>query len=70
MPSRSFHTAAHPWICCLAAGKLLGDSDRPLDVRIKWPNDLYAGAHKLGGILCQTVYRDRQFQVSLCKLSG
>lgn len=32
-----------------------------LDVRIKWPNDLYAGGLKLGGVLCHSVYRARAF---------
>jgi biotin-(acetyl-CoA carboxylase) ligase len=49
----------------LPAEKLLGDHSQKLDVRIKWPNDLYAGPHKLAGILCHSVYRDKQFQV-LC----
>jgi biotin-(acetyl-CoA carboxylase) ligase len=50
----------------LPAEKLLGGHAQQLDVRIKWPNDLYAGPHKLGGILCHSVYRDKQFQV-LCE---
>jgi len=33
-----------------------------LGVRIKWPNDLYLGEAKLGGVLCNSVYRDRHFQ--------
>ena len=37
-----------------------------LGVRIKWPNDLYLGAAKVGGVLCNSVYRDRQFQVPPC----
>ena len=32
-----------------------------LDVRIKWPNDLYAGGLKLGGVLCHSVYRAHVF---------
>ena len=34
-----------------------------VDVRIKWPNDLYAGGLKLGGILCHSSYRDGRFYV-------
>lgn len=30
---------------------------------IKWPNDIYCGGVKLGGILCNSVYRAQQFQV-------
>ena len=33
------------------------------DVRIKWPNDIYANKLKIGGILCQSVYRDGAFHV-------
>lgn len=35
----------------------------PLDVRIKWPNDVYAGGLKLGGILCHSSFRNNQFHV-------
>lgn len=34
-----------------------------VDVRIKWPNDIYAHGLKLAGILCQSAYRHQQFQV-------
>ena len=34
-----------------------------LDVRIKWPNDIYANELKIGGILCQSVYREGAFHV-------
>jgi Biotin/lipoate A/B protein ligase family len=34
-----------------------------LGVRIKWPNDIYCGNLKLGGILCQTAYRDQKFHL-------
>lgn len=43
---------------------LLGCKERsPLDIRIKWPNDVYAGGLKLGGILCHSSFRDGQFHV-------
>ncbi|XP_009587909.1 biotin--protein ligase 2 isoform X1 [Nicotiana tabacum] len=35
-----------------------------LDVRIKWPNDLYLGDVKVGGILSTSVYRSKKFYVS------
>jgi biotin---protein ligase len=35
----------------------------PLDIKIKWPNDIYAGGLKLGGILCHSSFRDGQFHV-------
>ena len=34
-----------------------------IDVRIKWPNDVYAGPLKLGGILCHSSYRNQLFYV-------
>lgn len=34
-----------------------------IDIRIKWPNDIYANGMKLGGILCQSVYRDATFHL-------
>ncbi|PRW20579.1 biotin-- ligase 2-like [Chlorella sorokiniana] len=43
-----------------AAARLAGKS---IDVRIKWPNDLYAGPLKLGGILCHSSYRDQLFHI-------
>ncbi len=31
-----------------------------LDVRLRWPNDLYTGGLKLGGILCEGSFRGSQ----------
>ena len=42
-----------------------GGSSSSIDVRIKWPNDIYAGSLKLGGILCHSAYRDRLFYVTM-----
>ncbi|KAL0438044.1 UNVERIFIED_CONTAM: Biotin--protein ligase 1, chloroplastic [Sesamum latifolium] len=36
----------------------------PLDVRIKWPNDLYLDGLKVGGILCTSTYKSKKFNVS------
>ncbi|XP_076904901.1 biotin--protein ligase 1, chloroplastic-like [Bidens hawaiensis] len=36
----------------------------PLDVRIKWPNDLYLDGLKVGGILCTSTYKFKKFNVS------
>lgn len=33
-------------------------------VRIKWPNDIYVDAVKIGGMLCQSEYRDGKFSVT------
>ena len=37
--------------------------DAGIDVRIKWPNDIYAGGLKLGGVLCHSSYRDKLFHI-------
>lgn len=34
-------------------------------MRIKWPNDVYADGEKIGGVLCEGVFRDGQFQVTV-----
>lgn len=41
-----------------------------LDVRIKWPNDLYLDGLKVGGILCTSTYKSRKFNVSAGKYSS
>jgi biotin---protein ligase len=41
----------------------IDSSSSPLDVRIKWPNDIYARGLKLGGVLCHSSYKDRVFHV-------
>jgi biotin-[acetyl-CoA-carboxylase] ligase BirA-like protein len=35
-----------------------------LDVRIKWPNDLYGNGMKLGGVLCTSTFANGSFQVT------
>ena len=35
----------------------------PLDIRIKWPNDIYCGGLKLGGALIHTTWQDGRFNV-------
>lgn len=44
----------------LAQQRLQGSS---LDVRIKWPNDIYSNGMKIGGVLCHSTYRSKEFQV-------
>lgn len=44
----------------LAQQRLQG---RSLDVRIKWPNDIYSNGMKIGGVLCYSTYRAKEFQV-------
>ncbi|KDD73830.1 hypothetical protein H632_c1802p0 [Helicosporidium sp. ATCC 50920] len=36
-----------------------------LDLRIKWPNDLLSNGLKVGGVLCQSTYRQGQFRLVL-----
>lgn len=36
-----------------------------LDVRIKWPNDLYLNGLKVGGILCTSAYKSKKFNISV-----
>ncbi|CAA7035041.1 unnamed protein product [Microthlaspi erraticum] len=36
-----------------------------IDVRIKWPNDIYLNGLKIGGILCTSTYRSKKFYVSI-----
>lgn len=35
-----------------------------LDIKIKWPNDLYLNGLKVGGILCTSTYKSKKFNVS------
>ena len=34
-----------------------------MDIKIKWPNDVYSKNLKIGGILCHSTYRSKEFQV-------
>ncbi|KAI3771425.1 hypothetical protein L6452_02589 [Arctium lappa] len=57
------------YIVCLAMTEAikylaLKNGIPPLDVRIKWPNDLYLDGLKVGGILCTSTYRSKKFNVS------
>lgn len=38
-----------------------------MDVKIKWPNDLYLNGLKIGGILSTSTYRSKKFNVSVGK---
>ncbi|KAG2278315.1 hypothetical protein Bca52824_060870 [Brassica carinata] len=35
-----------------------------IDVKIKWPNDIYLNGLKVGGVLCTATYRSKKFDVS------
>ncbi|KAI3984106.1 hypothetical protein MKX01_035233 [Papaver californicum] len=35
-----------------------------LDLKIKWPNDLYSNGLKVGGVLCTSTYSSKKFNVS------
>ncbi|XP_057795845.1 biotin--protein ligase 2-like isoform X2 [Salvia miltiorrhiza] len=57
------------YVVCLAMTEAVNDVCRrngmpSLDVRIKWPNDLYLDGLKVGGILCTSTYRSKKFNVS------
>ncbi|PON76599.1 Biotin--acetyl-CoA-carboxylase ligase [Parasponia andersonii] len=36
-----------------------------VDIRIKWPNDLYLNNIKVGGVLCTSTYKSKKFNVSV-----
>ena len=38
-------------------------SGKSVDVRVKWPNDLYSGGLKIGGVLCTSTYTEGAFDV-------
>jgi biotin--protein ligase len=40
------------------------ESGKASPVRIKWPNDIYVDTVKIGGMLCQSEYRDGKFNVT------
>jgi biotin--protein ligase len=48
-----------------AAALGAGAGAAPLDVRIKWPNDVYAGGLKLAGVLCHSACRAGEFAVTV-----
>lgn len=37
----------------------------PPNVRIKWPNDIYAEGLKIGGVLCTSTYSSKKFNVTV-----
>jgi biotin-[acetyl-CoA-carboxylase] ligase BirA-like protein len=54
-----------PLMTAIAAARAIRELDPRLDVRIKWPNDLWLEGRKLGGILCEAVgSRDQSFIVA------
>lgn len=58
------------YIVCLAiiqsAKELIKDEfGVVVDLKIKWPNDLYAGGLKIGGILCHSAYRNGEFVLTM-----
>ncbi|KAL4558739.1 hypothetical protein LXL04_036941 [Taraxacum kok-saghyz] len=57
------------YVVCLAMTEAIKDvairnGIPPLDVRIKWPNDLYLNGLKVGGILCASTYQSKIFNIS------
>ncbi len=37
--------------------------DHNIDIAIKWPNDIYSSNMKIGGILCHSTFRSKEFRV-------
>ncbi|KAL4572494.1 hypothetical protein LXL04_019273 [Taraxacum kok-saghyz] len=57
------------YVVCLAMTEAIQDlalknGIPPLNVRIKWPNDLYLDGLKVGGILCTSKYSSKKFNIS------
>ena len=44
-----------PMAAALGAARAVREMDSRIDLRIKWPNDLWIGGRKTGGILCEAV---------------
>ena len=44
--------------CCFAQGE-------QLDIRIKWPNDVYASGQKIAGVLTHSTYRSKVFRITV-----
>ena len=61
MPPQVHKTAAGGGLAADVA--LVPVQGEEVDVRIKWPNDVYGQGVKLGGVLCQSAYREGRFQV-------
>ncbi|ONK78643.1 uncharacterized protein A4U43_C02F20950 [Asparagus officinalis] len=56
------------YVACLAMTEAIKEACHAkglpeLEVRIKWPNDLYLNGLKVGGILCTSTYRSKKFDV-------
>jgi BirA family biotin operon repressor/biotin-[acetyl-CoA-carboxylase] ligase len=44
-----------PLLTAIAIAEAIRQAEPSLDTRIKWPNDLWIGRAKLGGILCEAI---------------
>ncbi len=45
--------------------ELLGASDKAKEIKIKWPNDIYAGGKKTAGILIENTLRENTIQSAI-----
>ena len=54
--------------CMIAHVSSVKIAVQTLKLSIKWPNDLYADGMKIGGILCNSTYSDKKFNVVVGKL--
>lgn len=62
------HVPMVQYLACMAIRQAVQVTEeyKQLDVRIKWPNDIYVdNSVKIGGILCQSVFRDGAFNISV-----
>lgn len=53
LPGAAAPSPALPLVVGLAAARALESEAPGVEVRIKWPNDLYIGDAKVGGVLCE-----------------
>ena len=55
-PKSDDPVALRPHLSSIAAAEAV-NAITEVDVRVRWPNDLYASGRKLGGILCEGSFR-------------
>lgn len=58
------HLPLLPLAASIAAVEAINDVTRQ-SVAIRWPNDLYVGEHKLGGILCETIFAGQRLDLAV-----
>lgn len=61
-PESSAHVSLLPHLASVAAAEALIAASS-LDIELRWPNDLYSGGRKLGGILCEGSFKGAEPEV-------